>query len=185
MKGRGDRHEVIKVLIADDDPIVRHAVRSVLDAAGGFSVVGEAEDGKIAVESSEKKTSEKNKTDRKKAVDTAEERTREIGNDYSRVVRAWTEAGIEYWSGVTRVAGDYFNNVTDTLKDGFDRRRDDEDADSYEAGTGVVADLSHHTAQAYSDAAQKVADSMNRFGEAYDEKEGGAHRASKAKAAAK
>ena len=133
----------------------------------------------------EKKTSEKNKVDRKKAVDTAEDRTREIGNDYSRVVRAWTEAGIEYWTGVTRVAGDYFNNVTDTLKDGFDRRRDDEDADSFEAGIGVVADLSHHAAQAYSDAAQKVADSMHRFGDVYGDKEAGAHRASKAKTAAK
>jgi DNA-binding NarL/FixJ family response regulator len=41
---------LVKVLIADDDPIVRHAVRSVLDVAGGFSVIGEAEDGKVATE---------------------------------------------------------------------------------------------------------------------------------------
>ena len=40
----------VNVLIADDDPIVRHAVRSVLEAAGGFSVTAEAEDGKIAAD---------------------------------------------------------------------------------------------------------------------------------------
>jgi len=40
----------IAVLIADDDPIVRKAVRSVLDSAGGFQVAGEAEDGKAATE---------------------------------------------------------------------------------------------------------------------------------------
>jgi len=41
---------VAAVLIADDDPIVRQAVRSVLHVSGGFKVVGEAEDGKMAVE---------------------------------------------------------------------------------------------------------------------------------------
>jgi DNA-binding NarL/FixJ family response regulator len=40
--------ELVTVLIADDDPIVRQAVRSVLDASGEFCVVGEAEDGKLA-----------------------------------------------------------------------------------------------------------------------------------------
>ena len=40
----------MKVLIADDDPIVRSAVRSVLEVSGGFSIVGEAEDGKLAAE---------------------------------------------------------------------------------------------------------------------------------------
>ena len=41
---------VVTVLIADDDPIVRQAVRSVLDVSGGFRVAGEAEDGKMAAE---------------------------------------------------------------------------------------------------------------------------------------
>ena len=50
MKRLTDKPELVKVLIADDDPIVRHAVRSVLDVAGGFSVIGEAEDGKVATE---------------------------------------------------------------------------------------------------------------------------------------
>lgn len=40
----------VTVLIADDDPIVRQAVRSVLEVSGGFRVVGEAEDGKMAAE---------------------------------------------------------------------------------------------------------------------------------------
>ncbi len=41
---------IAAVLIADDDPIVRQAVRSVLNISGGFKVVGEAEDGKMAVD---------------------------------------------------------------------------------------------------------------------------------------
>ena len=41
---------IATVLIADDDPIVRQAVRSVLHVSGQFKVVGEAEDGKMAVE---------------------------------------------------------------------------------------------------------------------------------------
>jgi two-component system, NarL family, nitrate/nitrite response regulator NarL len=41
---------IAAVLIADDDPIVRQAVRSVLHISGGFKVVGEAEDGTMAVE---------------------------------------------------------------------------------------------------------------------------------------
>src|SRR5438552_14363239 len=47
---RTERPDVGRVLIADDDPIVRQAVRSVLDVSGGFQVVGEAEDGKMAAE---------------------------------------------------------------------------------------------------------------------------------------
>jgi two-component system, NarL family, nitrate/nitrite response regulator NarL len=50
LKRSSDKPELVRVLIADDDPIVRQAVRSVLDAAGGFSVVGEAEDGRVATE---------------------------------------------------------------------------------------------------------------------------------------
>ncbi len=40
----------VRVVIADDDPIVRQAVRSVLDVPGNFEVMGEAEDGAMAVE---------------------------------------------------------------------------------------------------------------------------------------
>ena len=50
MKRTAVKPAVGTVLIADDDPIVRQAVRSVLDVSGGFRVVGEAEDGKMAVE---------------------------------------------------------------------------------------------------------------------------------------
>jgi DNA-binding NarL/FixJ family response regulator len=38
----------IRVLIADDDPIVRSALRAILSAADGIDVVGEAEDGERA-----------------------------------------------------------------------------------------------------------------------------------------
>ena len=50
MKPKTVRPAVVTVLIADDDPIVRQAVKSVLDVSGGFKVVGEAEDGKMAAE---------------------------------------------------------------------------------------------------------------------------------------
>ena len=50
MKSSRDKTQLVKVLIADDDPIVRSAVRSVLEVSGGFSIVGEAEDGKLAAE---------------------------------------------------------------------------------------------------------------------------------------
>ncbi|HET7204962.1 MAG TPA: response regulator transcription factor [Terriglobales bacterium] len=50
MKPKTARPAVVTVLIADDDPIVRQAVKSVLDVSGGFKVVGEAEDGKMAAE---------------------------------------------------------------------------------------------------------------------------------------
>lgn len=40
---------VYRILIADDHPLARRAVRSVLDAEPAFSVVGEAVDGKEAV----------------------------------------------------------------------------------------------------------------------------------------
>ena len=50
MKRDAVRPALVTVLIADDDPIVRQAVRSVLEVSGGFRVVGEAEDGKMAVE---------------------------------------------------------------------------------------------------------------------------------------
>ena len=50
MKPKTVKPVVVTVLIADDDPIVRQAVKSVLDVSGGFKVVGEAEDGKIAAE---------------------------------------------------------------------------------------------------------------------------------------
>ena len=50
MKRTTVKPAVVTVLIADDDPIVRQAVRSVLDVSGGFRVAGEAEDGKMAAE---------------------------------------------------------------------------------------------------------------------------------------
>ncbi len=50
MKRTIEKPREVKVLIADDDPIVRQAVRSVLDTSGDFQIVGEAEDGKMAVE---------------------------------------------------------------------------------------------------------------------------------------
>jgi two-component system nitrate/nitrite response regulator NarL len=50
MKGTTESPGVARVLIADDDPIVRQAVRSVLEVSPGFQVVGEAEDGKMAAE---------------------------------------------------------------------------------------------------------------------------------------
>jgi two-component system, NarL family, nitrate/nitrite response regulator NarL len=50
MKSSTVRPATVTVLIADDDPIVRQAVRSVLNVSDEFTVVGEAEDGKIAAE---------------------------------------------------------------------------------------------------------------------------------------
>jgi two-component system, NarL family, nitrate/nitrite response regulator NarL len=50
MKSTTVRPATVTVLIADDDPIVRQAVRSVLNVSDEFTVVGEAEDGKIAAE---------------------------------------------------------------------------------------------------------------------------------------
>lgn len=41
---------VVRVLIADDDPIVRQAVRAVLDSFAGVQVAGEAADGGQAIE---------------------------------------------------------------------------------------------------------------------------------------
>lgn len=40
----------IRVLIADDQPLVRGGLRTILDAQDGIQVVGEAEDGQAAVE---------------------------------------------------------------------------------------------------------------------------------------
>ena len=42
------------VVLADDDPIVREVVRTRLSANGNFEVVGEAEDGRLAIEQVEK-----------------------------------------------------------------------------------------------------------------------------------
>ena len=50
MKPTTGKPDVVRVLIADDDPIVRQAVRSVLDTSGDFQVAGEAEDGQMAIE---------------------------------------------------------------------------------------------------------------------------------------
>ena len=38
MKRPPTKSELIKVLIADDDPIVRQALRAILEVAGGFEV---------------------------------------------------------------------------------------------------------------------------------------------------
>ena len=40
---------MIRVLIADDQPLMRAGFRTVLEATGGISVVGEAEDGEAAL----------------------------------------------------------------------------------------------------------------------------------------
>ena len=39
----------LRILIADDHPLVRHGLRSVLEAQEGWTVCGEAEDGRSAV----------------------------------------------------------------------------------------------------------------------------------------
>ena len=41
---------MIRVLLADDQALVRAGFRALLDAQGGIEVVGEAEDGRQAVE---------------------------------------------------------------------------------------------------------------------------------------
>ncbi len=48
--GRDGRTHPIRVVIADDFDINRHLVRRVLERAGRFEVVGEASDGRQAVE---------------------------------------------------------------------------------------------------------------------------------------
>jgi DNA-binding NarL/FixJ family response regulator len=45
---------MIRVLIADDHGIVRHGTRSLLEKVQDFEVVGEAEDGRMAVEMADK-----------------------------------------------------------------------------------------------------------------------------------
>jgi DNA-binding NarL/FixJ family response regulator len=47
-------HGKYSVVLADDDPIVREVVRARLSANGNFEVVGEAEDGRLAIEQVEK-----------------------------------------------------------------------------------------------------------------------------------
>jgi DNA-binding NarL/FixJ family response regulator len=44
------RTRTVRVLIADDDPIVRQAVRAVLESDRAVIVAGEAQDGKVAAE---------------------------------------------------------------------------------------------------------------------------------------
>lgn len=48
--GASTKPKPVKVLIADDDPIVRQVVRSILESASPFSIAGEAEDGRQACE---------------------------------------------------------------------------------------------------------------------------------------
>lgn len=53
MKQRGQR---VRVLIADDHPIIRRAVRSVLQSQAHIEVCGEASDGAQAIREAEKLT---------------------------------------------------------------------------------------------------------------------------------
>lgn len=39
----------IRVVLADDHPVVRHGLRSLLESLGGYEIVAEAEDGEAAV----------------------------------------------------------------------------------------------------------------------------------------
>ena len=39
----------IRVLLVDDEALVRFGLRTVLEAAGGFEIVGEADDGSAGV----------------------------------------------------------------------------------------------------------------------------------------
>lgn len=41
--------DAIRVLLADDHPVVRHGLRALIDSIAGFEVVGEAVDGQAAV----------------------------------------------------------------------------------------------------------------------------------------
>ena len=50
----GNSQPLVRVLIADDDPIVRHAVRSVLESFRQIQVAGEAADGLQVIELAEK-----------------------------------------------------------------------------------------------------------------------------------
>jgi DNA-binding NarL/FixJ family response regulator len=49
MAGEGGRGRTVRVLIADDQPLVRTGLRTILENAGGFDIVGEAGDGNEAV----------------------------------------------------------------------------------------------------------------------------------------
>lgn len=40
---------IIKVVVADDHPVVRFGVKNMLESEPGFEVVGEAEDGDVAI----------------------------------------------------------------------------------------------------------------------------------------
>ena len=45
-----NRHAAVRIVIADDHPIFREGLKRLLDAETGFTVVGEAEDGRHAAE---------------------------------------------------------------------------------------------------------------------------------------
>jgi DNA-binding NarL/FixJ family response regulator len=45
-----DGHEPVRVIIADDEPLVRADIRAILDSDAGIEIVGEASDGHEAVE---------------------------------------------------------------------------------------------------------------------------------------
>src|SRR5689334_7440153 len=44
----------ISILLADDHPVVRHGLRAILESHPEFIVIGEAEDGRAAVELAER-----------------------------------------------------------------------------------------------------------------------------------
>jgi NarL family two-component system response regulator LiaR len=49
MSGPVTQHEPITIIIVDDHAVVRHGIRALLEAEGGFQVVGEAGSGGEAV----------------------------------------------------------------------------------------------------------------------------------------
>jgi two-component system nitrate/nitrite response regulator NarL len=46
---RMPNHGAIRIVVADDHPVVRFGVKNMLQAEAGFEVVGEAEDGDVAI----------------------------------------------------------------------------------------------------------------------------------------
>jgi DNA-binding NarL/FixJ family response regulator len=49
LDGTGSNVATIRVVVADDHPVVRFGVKNMLESEAGFEVVGEAEDGDVAI----------------------------------------------------------------------------------------------------------------------------------------
>lgn len=49
LDGMGSKVATIRVVVADDHPVVRFGVKNMLESEAGFEVVGEAEDGDVAI----------------------------------------------------------------------------------------------------------------------------------------